>query len=99
MDLQIPVAIPGGQEVGGSNPLAPINKPLETKDLRHTWAWVLLSFLLAGPPAWRAGIDGIARSVSDLGEIDKFIKTTGKKMPEMRLPMGLVCSMGMSGCD
>ena len=89
----------GGQEVGGSNPLAPINKLLETKDLRHTWACVLLSFLLAGPPPWPAGIDGLARSVSVVDEIDKFIKTTGTKMPEMILPMRLVCSSGMGWCD
>jgi integrase len=31
----------------------------------------------------------------DLDEINQFIQMTGKKMPEMLLPMQLVCSTGM----
>lgn len=37
----------------------------------------------------------LARWLLDLDEINKFIQMTGEKMPEMLLPMQLVCSTGM----
>jgi integrase len=39
--------------------------------------------------------DLLARWLLDLDEINQFIQMTGKKMPEMLLPMQLVCSTGM----
>jgi integrase len=39
--------------------------------------------------------DLLARWLLDLDEINQFIQVTGKKMPEMLLPMQLVCSTGM----
>ena len=37
----------------------------------------------------------MARWLLDLDEINQFIEMTGKKMPEMALPMQLICSTGM----
>jgi integrase len=39
--------------------------------------------------------DLLARWLLDLDEINKFIQMTGREMPEMLLPMQLVCSTGM----
>ncbi len=50
--------------------------------------------LLARTPKAEQG-DLMTRWVLDLDEINKFVKKTAEKMPEMLLPIQLVCSTGM----
>lgn len=53
-----------------------------------------ISRLIDSTPEDEQG-DLLARWLLDLDEINRFIEMTGEKMPEMLLPMQLVCSTGM----